>query len=393
MKDFRPNNIPKPFRQIFSRPFPFIECENAPEFAEKWGFADQGPYVRHISVRRLGLSPGEFIYDAGFDHLPEMVLYRLKDVPMFHSLSFSKSGGVFPPSLRYRQDGDITGFSLPRAVNPRPLGGGYFYYLIRPASSKVRVVEEAAMPFYTYNEYGHYLMESLPSLFFLKVKPDLKLIIQPPDGKIPSWLLAMVEPFGMNESSFILPDELTVFKNFYLPTRLYMESRYINSPAKEIYGRIAEYYEKPKAAGHGAGSRVYLSRRGVSNRSLTNEQECENAFKARGFTIVRPEELSFAAQVRLLSEAEYVAGPAGTAIHNVVFSRRGADLKVLMMMPENFLMSKVFYSIEAYYQRRPNCVFGRYADPATAEDHRLTFYSPWHLPLKELEAALDQWLG
>lgn len=377
--------------KIFTEPFTFIDCEAAPEFVESWREPDNGPHRRAVTVRRLGRRPEDFIFDNGFDRLPDLCLYRLSGALMYHSLSFSRAGGVFPPSLRYRQTGQVTGFSLPRPVNPRPLGGGYFAYLTRPGDRRVKYVDEPAMPFYTFHEYGHYLMESLPSLHFLKIRPDLKLILPAETGPaVPAWLLDMVAPFGLDERSFIISGELSVFRDFYLPGRLYMEARYINSPAAGIYARVGRHYDDGRS---GRPEKIYLSRRAVANRPLVNEDECEKLFRDRGFTVVQPERLPFGRQVRLLARASHVAGPVGTALHNAVFARRPEKLKLLMLVPEGLVVAKNFYQIESSFGRTPTAVFGRYLDPEAPRDIRLTFYSPWRLDPDELAAALDQWLA
>ncbi len=72
-----------------------------------------------------------------------------------------------------------------------------------------------------------------------------------------------------------------------------------------------------------ASLRLYLSRRKSRRRRLANEDAVESLVVEFGFQIIRPEELSFADQVRLFSQAAVVCAPHGAGFANLVFAPPG----------------------------------------------------------------------
>lgn len=74
---------------------------------------------------------------------------------------------------------------------------------------------------------------------------------------------------------------------------------------------------------------LYL-RRNSSTRRLINQDEVEEVFRARGFQIITPENLSVQQQIELFSRAKIIAGPTGAAIANLVFAPFGCSVIVLV---------------------------------------------------------------
>jgi Glycosyltransferase 61 len=90
-------------------------------------------------------------------------------------------------------------------------------------------------------------------------------------------------------------------------------------------------------------SRIYISRPKTVGRNVTNEDEVLAALAPLGFVAYTMENLSFADQVRLFSQAEMVVAPHGAGLANIVFSQ---DLNVIELFsfygtPAYFLIAKV----------------------------------------------------
>lgn len=71
---------------------------------------------------------------------------------------------------------------------------------------------------------------------------------------------------------------------------------------------------------------IYISRRQAKVRKLANELELVPLLEDLGFAIVLLEELGFAEQVRLFSEAKVIIGPHGAGLANMVFANPGATV-------------------------------------------------------------------
>ncbi len=66
--------------------------------------------------------------------------------------------------------------------------------------------------------------------------------------------------------------------------------------------------------------RIFISRAGGNRRCILNEEELLPILKRRGFEIFALEKLSFAEQVALFRDAEYVVAPHGAGLANLVFA-------------------------------------------------------------------------
>lgn len=86
----------------------------------------------------------------------------------------------------------------------------------------------------------------------------------------------------------------------------------------------------PTAASRSGGRRLYVSRLHQPQfRRLENEREIEGLMTAHGFEVIYPEQLTFAEQVRLFSEASVLAGAGGSNMINSIFSLPGARILLL----------------------------------------------------------------
>jgi hypothetical protein len=80
------------------------------------------------------------------------------------------------------------------------------------------------------------------------------------------------------------------------------------------------------------GRRVYVSRRDAKDlrQWLSNPDEVEDLFRSRGFEILVMAECPLDEQIRVFREARVVAGISGAGLADVVFSRPGTHLLVLV---------------------------------------------------------------
>lgn len=87
--------------------------------------------------------------------------------------------------------------------------------------------------------------------------------------------------------------------------------------------------------------RIYLSRTPQLRRHLENHVAVETLARLRGFTLFRPEQHSFAEQVRFIRHARYIMGPDGSAMFLSMFAEPGTKLCVLS---HPFILNIVSYA-------------------------------------------------
>jgi capsular polysaccharide biosynthesis protein len=81
------------------------------------------------------------------------------------------------------------------------------------------------------------------------------------------------------------------------------------------------------------GRRLWVSRRHMERRHISNESQLVEVLAGHGFEVVYPERLGLAEQMAMFARAEAVAGPFGSGLTNLIFSPRGT--LVLELQPED----------------------------------------------------------
>jgi tetratricopeptide (TPR) repeat protein len=135
-----------------------------------------------------------------------------------------------------------------------------------------------------------------------------------------------------------------------------------------------------RSPSHGPGARlVYVSRVAEPRRSMINEADLEDALARRlGAVIVRMENLSFEAQVRLAHEADVIIGPHGAGLTNIAFARPGSWL--VELLPRR-------HAIDLYRLVAADCGIRYTAITGDVDDlDRMT----WHIDVERTVDMVDQ---
>jgi capsular polysaccharide biosynthesis protein len=77
------------------------------------------------------------------------------------------------------------------------------------------------------------------------------------------------------------------------------------------------------------GAKLYL-KRSADTRNTTNRVEIETLLVEQGFTVIEPECMSFAEQVRVFASADIVIGVTGAAFANLIFCRPATRIIILV---------------------------------------------------------------
>ena len=88
-----------------------------------------------------------------------------------------------------------------------------------------------------------------------------------------------------------------------------------------------------KCAPEGGGRRLFVSRGSAASRRVVNEAALEPVLTEHGFEIVDPAGMSVAEQVKLFSQARFVAGPHGAGLTNLLFSAPGTRVVEIFAAP------------------------------------------------------------
>ena len=165
-----------------------------------------------------------------------------------------------------------------------------------------------------------------------------------------------------------------------VPTRGVIVNGWAEAGAVDVWRRMATVAGQP-AGLDPQGPKLFLSRtafnagKRTAGKSVRTEAghdaRLDSIFEAAGFTVVAPEELDVAMQVRLAAGASLLAGSAGTALHLSAFAPAGVRV------------------IELGDSRSPGVQVPQQLVIDAACAHPSAFV-PYDLPLSDLPGVLDR---
>ena len=246
--------------------------------------------------------------------------------------------------------------------------------------------------------FGDWMSEFLPRYVAADASgalPPVPLLI---DANLPATIrqsLAMMAPPGVRTIEVAPYTTVRVRKLWcapslcFAPGREKMDRRFkwdYLAPAPAASAAVArEMAGRAVAFGRDAGGpeRVFLGRRPAGWRKLVNSEAIEAAARNRGFQIVYPEDLDFAAQADLLRHAHFVVAPEGSALFLAYFARPGTKICILNhtlidgAIGYNGLFDRVLITILTGPIVRPDAQFPHRADYRIDADAFGAFLDEW----------------
>jgi glycosyl transferase family 61 len=182
------------------------------------------------------------------------------------------------------------------------------------------------------DNHWHWLVDSLPRIHSVaKLFPVEKVTFLLPNGLtqvqrdsfnclLPSNCEARYLPTNswVCPERFVLPSFVTGRANGHLP------AEYSEALRNTIF-------EKLDLSNGRAKERIYISRGGAQRRRVLNENEVTNALARYGFKSYALEKMTFKEQVELFRRAEFVIGPNGAGLGNILFSGK---IRILVLYPD-----------------------------------------------------------
>lgn len=191
--------------------------------------------------------------------------------------------------------------------------------------------------------FGHFLLEVVPTLWPER-PPGLAGLVAhrsfrqphlpaPHSSSRPAELLAWQEGLLALAGYGDLPVHVVRGRTVQVE-RLVVPSRPVVFRTEAGPAAVLLWQRMARAAGPPAlpGAKVFLSRRRFhAGRTRTRsthrwDERLERVFRAAGYVVVHPEQMSVAEQVRTVSGASVLAGASGSALHQAVFCRPGTHV-------------------------------------------------------------------
>jgi capsular polysaccharide biosynthesis protein len=192
---------------------------------------------------------------------------------------------------------------------------------------------ESAYP----SHFGHVLTEVVSRMWgwdeAKRRMPGLKLLFHPRSDFDPRVERAVFSAFGISDDDVVRVEGPVEVGSVASATPMWhnAEPHYVHPDLAEVWERIGAGLSTHESAIE-TSPRIFISRSDATannDRICRNVKEVERRFAARGFTILYPERHPLPDQARLFREARVVAGFGGSALFNVMHTRRLEALVVL----------------------------------------------------------------
>ncbi|MDF1792836.1 MAG: glycosyltransferase family 61 protein [Thalassobaculaceae bacterium] len=182
--------------------------------------------------------------------------------------------------------------------------------LLEPTDADdVAFSDAVLLPGYLDN-YGHWLVDSLPSLLALGSTAGIS-VSRALTPRLPAFkarsAAVVADALGLSAEVTAAPlGRFVAARNVVVAVLPNMAAR------MRIIRRLA-----PVATG---ARRLFVHRRSANHRRIRNVEEVKALLGRHGFETVYPEEMTFDAQIELFAQAEAVIGAQGAAMTNLLFS-------------------------------------------------------------------------
>lgn len=278
----------------------------------------QGERVEITAPFALEALPREWSAKLGTYRFPDWRVAELHDVSLCGPASVGIKGGDVVLDVGYYGRLDLWERNAP-----------YYEMALQAIRQPAIEIEYAASLISCWSgNYFHWVLDELPKLGLI-AKHAMRTGEQPVllapmnvsfvDDSLrrlfPGWEVIKI-PYGISHYKV---------KRLAVATTRRSRGRMAPSAASYLRGLSAEFHEAYSCR------RIYVSRKLARHRRVVNEEDVAEALLERGFTILTNEVLDFEEQVRQYAHAEYVIGPHGAGLANMLWSNH-PGMKVIELV-------------------------------------------------------------
>ena len=229
---------------------------------------------------------------------------------------------------------------------------------------------------YGYNNYGHWLIEMLPKLYFLKNTidrfPNSKILIGNTTGAVRDIVYSTLEYFGLPGESLLPIKQSTEFEELIYCSPISIHPFMMRPEIRQFYHELARTNNTPQ-------DKIFVTRPPGATRTIRKLDSIEAFFTKNGFKIIDPAGFSFLEQAEVFKNAKEVVGIAGAAMTNTIFCATGT--RILHLTPPS--MPNLFF-----YQLASICGH-KYSEFRGTSDDGNMFGKQFDVDLTDLENIIE----
>lgn len=172
-----------------------------------------------------------------------------------------------------------------------------------------------------YSHYGHFITEGLSRFHaFRDLNKYDHILFSPyvfdyPKTQLRPYHKFFFDELGIEQSKMrvlydtVRLEEITVFKQLWT----------LNDSVDPMISSLYEYLRWKESNTEISGKRFFCSRKKPDR--ISNQSQVEEIFKANGFNIVFPEDISVEEQMAIYKGDNLVVSSSGSTVHNILFGR------------------------------------------------------------------------
>ncbi|AWB33176.1 hypothetical protein DBV39_05020 [Orrella marina] len=208
----------------------------------------------------------------------------------------------------------------------RPLHPEHVLSRFKSCSDTTQIDGQAIYLGILHNHYGHFLCETLSRLWAIdSVDSHARLVLLVTDAGVPGFVDDFFRMAGLQDrlvyvrtpvcvESLVIPDAAVIYPHLFHPAFLRL--------TRSVLERTAFLSDNETAP-------LFVSRGNLVpgySRYVVGERMLHEAMVRAGATIVSPETLGIAEQIRLFNAHRRIVGYAGSAMHNLLFTTGDKDV-------------------------------------------------------------------
>lgn len=166
---------------------------------------------------------------------------------------------------------------------------------------------------YLFGHYGHFVLESLSRLWAIQSLGKYPIVFASRINSLRSWQREIFNILGVE--NVIIIKKPTCFDELIVPSPGFQMADFFTS-------KHARYLEKQECKVT-KRKKLWLSRssfrKKIHHADIVNESDIEHHLSNKGWEIIHPQNYDISEQLLILSEANSIAGIAGSAFHTLLF--------------------------------------------------------------------------
>ena len=212
-------------------------------------------------------------------------------------------------------------------------------FVRRPEAPAARLTGPAyLLDTYVRPHFGHALTDQLGHFWgwqdALERHPDLRaLVFAKPGEDLARWEWELLDAGGIDAERVVVAHEPTAVERLLASSPMFGMPAYVHPGIATTYAEVGTALASRADGTKPRPLRLFCSRR-PGKRTCHNAGEVEALFVAHGFTVVFPEDHPLPEQVKMVREADVVAGFAGSGMFQIAFA--GGPKHVILVGSESY---------------------------------------------------------